>query len=75
MYFFGPDRTDERLAAAKAALDQALGIAAEPRRGALCAGAILVLGLSEYARAQAELDLGAQGHCRKLMVGTDRALP
>jgi len=57
MYFFGPDRTDERLAAAKAAADQALALQPNLGEAHFALALYWYWGLREYARAQAELDL------------------
>ena len=56
-YFFAPDRTDERLAAAKAAADQALALQPQLGEGHFALALYWYWGFREYARAQAELDL------------------
>jgi TolB-like protein/Flp pilus assembly protein TadD len=57
MYFFGPDRTEARLAAAKDAADRALSLQPELGEGHFALAFYWYWGFREYARAQAELDL------------------
>jgi TolB-like protein/Flp pilus assembly protein TadD len=57
MYFFGPDRTAARLAAAKDAADRALSLQPELGEGHFALAFYWYWGFREYARAQAELDL------------------
>ena len=57
MYFFAPDRTDERMAAAKAAIDQALALQPNLGEAHFALALYWYWGSREYARAQAELDL------------------
>ena len=57
MYFFGPDRTDARLAAAKDAADQALALQPDLGEGHFALAFYWYWGFRDYARAQAELDL------------------
>ena len=56
-YFFAPDRTDARLASAKAAVDQALALQPQLGEGHFALALYWYWGFREYARAQAELDL------------------
>jgi len=57
MYFFAPDRTEARLAAAKDAADRALSLQPELGEGHFALAFYWYWGFREYARAQAELDL------------------
>jgi len=56
-YFFAPDRTDQRLAAAKASADQALALQPDLGEGHFALALYWYWGFREYAQAQAELDL------------------
>jgi TolB-like protein/Tfp pilus assembly protein PilF len=57
MYFFGPDRSDARLAAAKEAADQALALQPALGEGHFALAFYWYWGFREYARAQDEIDL------------------
>jgi len=57
VYFFAPDRTDARLAAAKAAADQALSLQPDLGEPHFALALYWYWGFREYVRAQAELDL------------------
>jgi serine/threonine-protein kinase len=57
MYFFGGDRTDARLAAAKAAADQALALRPELGEAHFALAFYWYWGFREYTRATTELDL------------------
>ena len=57
LYFFGPDRTDARLAAAKAAAEQALALQPALGEGHLALAFYWYWGFRDYTRALAELDL------------------
>ncbi len=57
MYFFAPDRTDARLAAAKAAADQALALQPDLGEAHFALAVYWYWGFRDYARAHAELDL------------------
>ena len=56
-YFFAPDRTDERLAAAKAAADRSLALQPDLGDGHFALALYWYWGFREYAHATAELDL------------------
>jgi serine/threonine-protein kinase len=57
MYFFGPDRTDVRLKAAKDAADRALSLQPGLGEGHFALGFYWYWGFRDYARAQQEIDL------------------
>jgi TolB-like protein/Flp pilus assembly protein TadD len=57
MYFFGPDRTDARLEAAKDAADQALALQPELGEAHFALAFYWYWGFRDYEHAQAELDL------------------
>jgi TolB-like protein/Flp pilus assembly protein TadD len=57
MYFFGPDRTDARLKAAKDAADQALALQPGLGEGHFALTFYWYWGFREYERARQELDL------------------
>ena len=57
IYFFAPDRTDARLAAARNAADQALALQPELGEGHFALAFYWYWGFRDYARAQQELDL------------------
>ena len=57
MYFFGPDRTDARLQAAKDAADQALALQPELGEAHFALAFYWYWGFRDYARALQELDL------------------
>jgi len=56
-YFFAPDRTDERLAAAKAAADRSLALQPDLGDGHFALALYWYWGFREYEHATAELDL------------------
>jgi len=68
VYFFSPDRTDARLAAAKAAADQALALQADIGEAHFALALYWYWGFREYAHAQAELDLARKTLPHSFMV-------
>jgi TolB-like protein len=57
LYWFGPDRTDERLAAAKQAAEQALRLQPDLGEGHFALAFYWYWGFHDYAKARQELDL------------------
>lgn len=60
MYFFGPDRTNERLAAAKAAADRALSLQPNLGQAHYAMGLYHYWGHRDYAAAMTQLELARQ---------------
>jgi len=68
VYFFAPYRTDARLAAAKAAADQALALQPDLGEPHFALALYWYWGFREYARAHAELDLARKALHRSELV-------
>jgi len=68
IYFFAPDRTDARLAAAKDAADQALALQPELGEGHFARALYWYWGFRDYARAQQELALASKALPRSAAV-------
>ena len=68
VYFFAPDRTDARLAAAKAGADQALALQPDLGEAHFALALYWYWGFRDYARAHAELDLARKTLPRNFLV-------
>lgn len=64
LYFFGGERTDARLAAAKTAADQALALQSDLGEGHEALASYWYWGFRDYAHALAELDLARKAQPR-----------